>query len=125
MVKKRKDLLANVTEKAFKLGKRAGKKQIKKSPSLKQIKRDNVFDVKIQTGARKSIIQQSKVLSQEQSILNGMFGGGVGKRVLGDTRPRINRTLQGGNQPFGLIKNGDGGYTASLMLPTKMGGKTI
>ncbi len=64
-------------------------------------------------------------MSQNQMILNGMFGGGVGKRILGDVRPRINRTLQGGSQPFGLIKNQDDGYTASLMLPTKSGRRTL
>ena len=60
-------------------------------------------------------------LSTSQSILNGMFGGSVGKRVLGDTRPKLIKTLQGGNDPYGLIKNRDNGYTQSLFLPSKSG----
>lgn len=75
--------------------------------------------------ARQDIRATSTQLSKHQQILNGMFGGGVGRRVLGDTRPRINRTLQGGRTPFGLIKNQDDGYTSSLFLPTKSGRKTI
>jgi len=57
-------------------------------------------------------------ISKNQMILNGMFGGGVGQRVLGDTRPRINKTLQGGDDPFGLLKNRDRGETSNLMFPT-------
>lgn len=83
----------------------------------KQLKKDTPFDIKMQTGARKSIVAQQEILSREQGMLRGMFGGGVGKRVLGDTRPKINKTLQGGDDPFGLVKNDDDGYTGSLMFP--------
>ena len=92
---------------------------------VEDIKKGSLFDVKTQVGARKSIASQQQVFSGEQGILRGMFGGGVGKRILGDVRPRINKTLQGGSQPFGLIKNQDGGYTASLMLPNKSGRRTL
>ena len=91
----------------------------------KQLKKDTPFDIKVQTGARKSIVAQQQIFSKEQGILRGMFGGGVGKRILGDTRPRINKTLQGGDDPFGLVRNKDDGYTSSLMLPRGQRGGRI
>lgn len=68
---------------------------------------------------RSDIKATRRMLSGNQQILNGMFGGGMGRRVLGDTRPRILNTLQGGKKPFGLIKNQDDGYTSSLFLPQR------
>jgi hypothetical protein len=117
MAVKKKDIFASVTEKAFKLGMKKGKKKTTKPLTTKQLKRDSPFDIKVQTGAKKSIVIQRQILSKNQDILNGMFGGSVGQRVLGDTRPKINKTLQGGDSPFGLVENGDNGYTSSLMLP--------
>lgn len=69
--------------------------------------------------------EQQQALSGSQAILNSMFGGGVGQRVLGDTRPKILNTLQGGDDPFGLIKNQDGGETAGLFLPLRGGRRTL
>jgi hypothetical protein len=92
----------------------------KKTPIEKAIAREKAIGFKQRVQPKftpKDIKATQFQLSQNQMILNGMFGGGVGQRVLGDVRPRINKTLQGGDDPFGLIKNRDGGYTASLMLP--------
>lgn len=92
----------------------------RKSPIEKAIakERAGAFRQRVQPKFIPQEVRQTQVqLSQTQSILNGMFGGGVGKRVLGDVRPRINRTLQGGDKPFGLIKNQDQGETGNLFLP--------
>lgn len=59
------------------------------------------------------------VLSKEQLLLNSMFGGQVGNRVLGDTRPRLNGIMRRG---YGIIKNDDfERQTSNLFLPQDRG----
>jgi len=50
-------------------------------------------------------------LSQEQSILSGMFGGGEQTWGTGQNLPRMDGILMNGG---GIIKSGDGGETASM-----------
>lgn len=55
-------------------------------------------------------------LSKEQAMLSELFGQ-KNQFWGGNDVVRLNRTLQGGDNPSGLIKSGDEGRTRRLMLP--------
>lgn len=49
--------------------------------------------------------------SKEQILLRDMFGGQMGKPILGDLRPKLHKTIISGD---GLINNHDEGRTRSM-----------